>query len=216
MEKTVTQLEIQKKNKKRVSVYLDDHYAFGLSVFAAVRLSVGQVLSGETIEELKREDQDERAYEAAVRFLGYRARSIMEMRIYLREKKYPKPCRERVVARLKEQTYLNDEEFTRLWIENRKRLNPKGAFLLKQELLAKGVTEDLIDNALVPYDEEPAAAEALKAKLRQWKKADAVTLKKKIYNFLSQRGFSYDTTLAIVDRVFENGEWGMGNGEEGI
>lgn len=209
MEKTVTQLEIQKKNRKRVSVYLDDHYAFGLSVFAAARLSTGQVLSGDAIETLKREDQDERAYDAAVRFLGYRARSVKEMRIYLREKKYPKPCRERVVARLKDQTYLDDKEFTRLWIENRKRLNPKGTWMLKQELLQKGVSEDLVDEALSDYDEETYAARALIPKLRQWKKADFDTLKKKVYNFLSQRGFSYETTREITERVVENGEEGL-------
>lgn len=201
MEKTVTQLEVQKKNKKRVSVYLDDHYAFGLSVFAAARLSMGQTLSEAAIEALKQEDQDERAYEAAIRFLGYRARSVKEMRVYLREKKYPKPCRDRVIARLNEQKYLNDEDFARLWVENRRRLNPKGAWMLKQELLQKGVAEDRIEQVLAPYDEQAGALEALAPKLRQWKTLDKDTLKKKIYSFLSQRGFSYETTGDIVDRV---------------
>lgn len=201
MEKTVTRVEIQKKNKKRVSVYIDDHYAFALSVFAAARLSMGQTLTDEAIETLKREDRDERAYDAAVRFLGYRARSVKEMRVYLREKKYPKPCRERVIARLEEQAYLNEKEFARLWIENRRRLNPKGAWMLKQELLQKGVAEDLIDEALATYDEEAGASDALIPKLRQWKKLDEDALKKKIYTFLSQRGFSYDTTRDVTERV---------------
>lgn len=201
MTKTVTQLEVQQKNKKRVSVYLDDRYTFSLSIFSAARLSTGQTLSDQDIETLKQEDQDERAYEAAIRFLGYRARSVREMQQYLSQKQYPTTCRDSIISKLLDQRYLNDRDFARLWVEERRRLNPKGAWALRQELLQKGITDDLIDEALTDYDEEEAALTALTPKLRQWKKADDDTLKKKIYAFLSQRGFSYDTTLAMIEKA---------------
>ncbi|MBU1172543.1 MAG: RecX family transcriptional regulator [Proteobacteria bacterium] len=206
MERTITQLEVQQKNKKRVSVYLDDRYAFSLSIFAAARLGSGQRLTEEAVETLEREDLEERAYEAAVRFLGYRARSVREMRQYLSQKRYPAPCRDKIITKLQGQNYLNDQEFSRLWIEDRRRLNPKGTWALKQELLQKGITDDMIDTALAHYDEEEAAWTALIPKLRQWENADPETLKKKIYGFLSQRGFSYDTTLAMVDRALSEKE----------
>lgn len=199
MGRTITQLEVQKKNKKRVSVYLDDVYAFGLSIMIAARLFTGQVLSGDQIESLIEEDLDSRAYEAAVRFLGYRARSITEMSIYLAEKKFPESSRKKAVTRLVNAGYLNDREFARMWIDDRLRLNPKGTFMLRMELRQKGIDDGLIDEALVDYNEEEAARTALGPRLPKWQKLPEEALKKKIYSFLSQRGFSYETTLAMVD-----------------
>ena len=55
---TITDLQIQKRNKERVSVYLDGTYAFAVTIFVAAGLKKGQLLSEDDIEQLK--DQDER------------------------------------------------------------------------------------------------------------------------------------------------------------
>ncbi|GAB6095413.1 RecX family transcriptional regulator [Desulfatiferula olefinivorans] len=201
MDHTITQLTVQKNNKHRVSVYLDDRYEFSLGILIAARLSTGGILTDEEVTAIKREDEEARAYDAAVRFLGRRARSVREMRQYLSRKEFPPECTDHVIQRLEDKRYLNDRDFARLWIEDRLRLNPKGAFALRQELRQKGIDEVLIDEALSGYDETRAAMSALEPKLRQWENADPDTLKKKIYAFLSQRGFSYDTTLAVVETV---------------
>jgi regulatory protein len=201
MDHTITQLTVQKNNKHRVSVYLDDRYAFSLGLLTAARLSTGGILSDEEVTALTREDEEARAYDAALRYLGHRARSVREMRQYLSRKEFPPACTDVIIGKLEDRRYLDDRDFARLWIEDRLRLNPKGSWALRQELRQKGIDEVLIDEALCGYDESRAAATALAPKLRQWGKADEDTLKKKIYAFLSQRGFSYETTLTAVETV---------------
>jgi regulatory protein len=61
MGKRITNLKTQKRNRDRVSVYLDGDFAFGLALIEAARLHVGQVLSEEEIAELKDLDAVQRA-----------------------------------------------------------------------------------------------------------------------------------------------------------
>lgn len=209
MVKTVTDLMVQKKNKQRVSVYLDDSYAFSLSPMVAARLVEGQELDDEAIFRLTEEDELERAYHLALRYLGYRARSLAEMERYLKGKGFSPSCRKTTLDRLIQNRFVDDREFAGMWVENRKRINPRGAYALRQELLEKGVDEALIDENLDRFDETASAFDAVKKKLGLWLKLPPEDLQKKIYGFLSQRGFSYETTREVTERA-----WAIQRGDD--
>lgn len=208
MDTIVTKLEVQKKNKKRVNIYLDDDYAFSLSIIAAASLHKGQKLSFDKISELKEEDELSRAYNVSIRHLGPRARSIAEMKAHLSGKDFSSQTVSTIVDRLIREKYLNDTEFARQWIESRSRFNPKGTWVLKQELLQKGISDDIIEASLLEHDDTEAAWRSVRKKLDHWKTLDRNAFKKKIYTFLSNRGFSYETTLDIVSRIENDGEDG--------
>jgi regulatory protein len=204
MAQTITGLEIQKKNKKRVSVYLDDSYAFSVGLIAAAALFTGQELDERRIEELKETDEHERAYLDAIRFLGYRARSIAETKHYLKGRKFSSSTISLTVTRLSRENYLNDLDFSAQWIENRRRLNPKGGWALRQELKDKGVDDHVIDGLLSSYNENVAAFSAVEKKIDQWKSLDPDQVRQKIYTYLSQRGFSYETTLDVITKIISD------------
>ena len=80
MGRTITALEIQKRHKDRVNVYLDGEFAFGLPVIEAARLHSGQELSEEEIKALQAVDSLARAFDQAVRLLARRPYSTAEIR----------------------------------------------------------------------------------------------------------------------------------------
>jgi regulatory protein len=203
MGKTVTDLVFQKKNKQRVSVYLDDMYEFSLSPMVAARLVEGMELTEETIERLLSEDEMERAYSLALRYLGFRARSLYEMEKYLKGKRFSEACRTKTIQRLMENRFLDDKDFTGMWVASRSRSNPKGAYALRQELLEKGIDEQLIEENLDGFDELEAAFSAVQKKLGQWLNLSSDEIRKKIYGFLSLRGFSYETTREATERALD-------------
>ncbi|NDJ36558.1 MAG: RecX family transcriptional regulator, partial [Chloroflexi bacterium] len=86
---TITALIVQKRNKQRVNVYLDDTFAFGLALDEALHLRRGQVLTDEEVDRLKALDAAARAREAALNYLSYRPRSTAEVRDNLRGKDFP-------------------------------------------------------------------------------------------------------------------------------
>lgn len=199
--KTVTSLTTQKKNRHRISVYLDDSYAFSLENIIAARLTEGQILDETAISSLTHEDELERAWNLALKYLGIRSRSTLEIERYLKEKKFSSDCIKKTVERLKKNSFIDDVAFAEMWIENRIRLNPKGAYALKQELLEKGLDRTLIEEKLNRFDESPVAFDAVRKKMGLWCNLPHDDLKKKIYRFLSQRGFSYETTYETSARI---------------
>jgi regulatory protein len=90
-------------------------------------------------------------YEYAVRLLGSKMRTVAELKRLMRvrvEGEHSESWIESVIARLKEQRYLNDTEyataFTRLRQENQK----FGRRRVQQDLMAKGVHAEVIRKTL--------------------------------------------------------------------
>src|SRR5512142_1135762 len=83
----VTGLEPQVKHPERLNLYVDNHFALGLSVYVALNIRVGQELTGEELEALARAEQIEQAREMALRRIETRPRSEGEIRRYLISKK---------------------------------------------------------------------------------------------------------------------------------
>ncbi len=145
---TVTRLETQKKNPQRLNVYLDGEFAFGISRAAAPWLSEGDQLSQEKVQNLKRSDLLESAYQRALNYLSYRDRSEQEIRKNLVKKEIPEEIIQEVLDKLRQSTLVNDRAFARNWIENRSQFKPRGKKALSVELRQKGVAREIIEEEL--------------------------------------------------------------------
>jgi regulatory protein len=200
---TITSIEVQARNTRRVNVHLDGAYAFPLAMEVAVQagLARGMVLSDERIAELEAEDRWQKTYDAALNFLSFRPRSEDEMRRYLDKHKAPPNLRERVVARLKESKLLDDQAFARFWVENRDTFSPRSSRALRLELRRKGVDDRTIA-AAVSGDDADAAYRAGLKKMRLLATADRETFLRKLLPFLQRRGFGYETAREAVDRLW--------------
>lgn len=198
---TITALKIQKRDKERVNVFIDDEFAFGVTLTVAMGLRQGQALSDVEIETLKQGDERDKAYHRAVRLLGRRPRSQAETTRYLRDKGYPDEVIVDTLNRLVEQQYLDDKAFVQFWVENRERFKPRGERALRYELRQKGIADDLIEAALGDVDEAVSAWAAVEPKLNRWRNLAAADLKKKVVGFLNRRGFGYEIANQTFRRV---------------
>lgn len=203
MSGTITKLEIQKRNKERVNVYLDDQFAFGVMLSVALELKKDQFLSDADIERLQQQDDRHKAYQRALNYLSFRARSRVEIERYLRDKKYEPDVIAATVERLAGEGLVDDTAFAQSWVNNRERLKPKGARALRYELRQKGLSDTAIENALEEIDESEMAWRAIEKKLRQWQRFDEESFKRKAMGFLSRRGFPYEVTRETVERAWQ-------------
>lgn len=203
MPATISALEIQKRNKERVSVFLDGEYAFSLTLIEAARLHKGQALSDEEIATLQAQDSIERAVDQAVRFLSFRPRSTNEIRANLTQKQYPPEAIEAALERLARLGYVDDLAFARYWVGNRDEFRPKGPLALRQELREKGIPSSLCDQVLAEVDFADAAYRAAQRAIKRLRGLDQTTFRQKIYEFLARRGFRPDTIRAVTERLLE-------------
>ena len=203
MPATISALEVQKRNKERVSVFLDGEYAFSLTLIEAARLHKGQTLSDSEIAELRARDSIERAVDQAVRFLSFRPRSTSEIRDNLTKKQVPPEAIEAALERLTQLGYVDDLAFARYWVSNRDEFRPKGPLALRQELREKGITSRLCDQVLAEVDFADAAYRAVQRQVRRWNGLDQTTFRQKVYEFLARRGFRAETIRDVTGRLQE-------------
>lgn len=205
MEREITAIKAQKRNRQRVSIYLDGEYAFGLSRFVAGWLEPGRKLTEAEIVKLQEEDTYEIAFQKALQFINYRPRSVSETRRRLSEKGFEEEVIETTVNRLVEKHLLNDLQFARLWIENRNTFRPRSNSLLAYELRLKGVSDDLIAQALESFggDQTELAYQAGIKKAKQCQDENRLDFLKKVGGYLSRRGFHYGIVKPTVERLWE-------------
>jgi regulatory protein len=196
----VTALKYQKKNRNRVSVYLDGRFAFGLPDVVAVKLKTGQHLSDADIERLQREGSAEAAYSRSLDYLSYRPRSRAEIETYLQKRGFSEDEIEAVVARLERAGLLDDEAFARFWVENREQFRPRGLRALRYELRNKGVSDQIIERAVAEVDVADSAYRSASKKARQLGEVDQQTFYRKLVEYLGRRGFDYEVAREVTDR----------------
>ncbi len=151
----------------------------------------------------------EKLLQASIRFISYRPRSEKELRDFLskklaRWKVAGSGLITKVIERMRELDYVDDAKFTAWWVEQRQTFKPKGMRLITQELKAKGIDlrQFFRDRGQIDtLDEVEIAQRALKKKLALWMKLPSLERKKKLFDFLSRRGFSSDTIFRVIDEI---------------
>jgi regulatory protein len=210
-DRTITSLRFQKRDNERVNLFLDGAYAFALSAVVAAHLRIGQRLSEQEIEQLKTADLVSRGYNRALRFLAVRPRSQAEARRNLQAFR-PRDGRslaeaqiEAIIAKLHEQQYLDDREFSRFWVEQRNRFRPVAPRALRYELRQKGVNDGVAQEIINELSDAASACEAAaRSRLYRWQEeTNPSQFRKKMGGFLQRRGFDWDVAQEVIDRIWQ-------------
>ncbi|MEW5871381.1 MAG: RecX family transcriptional regulator [Chloroflexota bacterium] len=198
----MTALTVQKHNPQRVNVSLDGEFAFGLARIVAAWLEIGQELSDEKIAQLQAEDGREVAYQRALKLLNYRIRSEAEIRKNLKDHDVAEENIEHVIERLKRSGLLDDRAFAQTWVENRSGMRPRSRRALAYELSQRGIDSQVIEQSLEGVNEDALAYQAAQKRSRKLQSADWNDFRTKMYRFLAQRGFQYDTIRDVTARIW--------------
>ncbi|HUM69267.1 MAG TPA: RecX family transcriptional regulator [Chloroflexota bacterium] len=200
---TITALTTQQRNPNRVSVFLDGEFAFGLAAMTAVSLRIGQTLTAVDIDQLQQADELENAKQSAIRYIGYRPRSIAEVRTHLRNKGFADTAVDLACVRLQEVGLLDDAAFAQYWVEQRETFKPRSQLALQQELQQKGVSREIIGSVLTEVDETDAARQAALKQASRWQRLPEAEFRQKLSSHLQRRGFSYDLIKQIVNESWK-------------
>lgn len=142
--------------------------------------------------------------------MRFRPRSIKEMAQRLKQKGHRGFIIARVIDELEDKKLLDDRIFAKLWIGDRITLKPSGKSLLVRELKSKGVSDAVIEEAFErlggTYDEYEIVSPLARKKAALLKGIDEEKAKKRLLDFLSRRGFSYNTIWRVLKEIYKNVE----------
>ncbi len=192
----ITKIKTQKR-AGRYNIYLDGKFFLGIGQETLIKagLKKGQEISPSRLKKLKEKEAENKAWQRALKFLGYRVRSEQEMRDYLLRKEVDQKTIDQTIKLLIKQGQLNDQEFARVWIKDRQ-AKLKGPRLIYSELVKKGIGKEIIETGLKKWynskQERKIAQKAFEKKAGQEKE--------KIFQYLMRRGFDYDIIKEVLDK----------------
>ena len=200
----ISRIEEQKKKKNRVNIYIDGKFSIGLYIETVVkfRLYEGKEITPSQLIEMEFHENLINAKENARNYLSYRLRSQKELQDYLRLKKYNQEVIDIITNDFEDVGLLNDCVFAEMWVKDRSKRNPKGNFIIRQELKNKGISDLDIEKALKETDERRNAHKAATKAYKKYISND--NIKEKILTYLTRRGFPYYLSREVTEEIIEN------------
>lgn len=203
----ITGIEIQKRNKNRVNLYVDNEYLLSLQAELVYKynLSKNQEIDEEKLLEIARADDYEKAKNKALNSLSKVEKSEKKIREKL-SADFDEEVIEEVVEFLKKHELVDDERFAEMIVSNDLNFKRVGKNRIKQNLYTKGIKREYIESAISDIDSDVELENAIylaKKRLPKIKDKDINKVKNKLYQHLSYKGFSYDIIKSAIREVLE-------------
>ena len=208
----ITKIEIQKKNKERVNLFLDGEYAFSLSIELVYKedLNRNDEIDSEKLKVLAEREGAIRCKSSALRIIEKSYKTEKEVRDKLILKGYEDNSINKSIEFLKEYNFINDINYTKIFI--REKLKSQGSQKIKYALIQKGISKDNIEEELSNLNKENEKNVALniakkKLDIIKKKENDNYKISGKLYRYLISKGYEYDVTNEVVKEIMSLDEF---------
>lgn len=199
----ITKIEVQKRNKERVNLFLDGEYAFSISAELVYKehLKVNDEIDYNAIKGLAEKENFSRCKEAGLRIIERNYKTEKEVRDKLKQKEYEENAIEYSIKFLKEYNFIDDNYYAKAFI--RDKLSSMGSQKIKYNLAQKGISKEIIEKELINIDKENEkniALEMAKKKLEiiRKKETDKFKVSGKLYRYLISKGYDMSIVSDIV------------------
>lgn len=200
----ITAISSQRRNPNRYSIFIDGEFVLGIDkkTVEDMDLRVGKLVDEKDLKKITSQEELNKAQAYALMLLGYRERSLREIKIRMRQKGYEEKLVEKVVKYLKDRNLINDKRFTQLWAESRIKKG-YGRWRIQSELEQKGVNREITDEILKDLysgiDEVQVALDLVEKK--RWVSKEPPRLTERVSNLLRRRGFSFEVISNVVEKI---------------
>jgi len=201
---TIVEIRGISRGRQRLLV-LSDGREFLFSEESCERLGVTEGLEAtpELLQQLERAERRVNAHDAALRLLASRPRSENEMRTRLALRGIDPGAIEDEIERLRASGLLDDEKFANAWVEDRKRVSPRGRRMVRYELLGRGIDPEAAERAVEDIDDRETALILARTRARRTAVANYEAFFAKVGGFLRRRGFDYEVTAYATRQAWE-------------
>lgn len=144
----------------------------------------------------------EEAYSKSINYIGIRLRSINEMKVYLKSKKYSEEVINIIIERLIKNNLLNDAIFTQAFINDKLNFTTMGPYKIELELKKHNIDNNIISKCISTIDEDiiyEKINKLITKFIKSNKKYKGFLLKNKIYTNLINLGYSSSMILEVLN-----------------
>lgn len=198
----IEKYEFTKKNN--YNIYLSNGEVITLNerVITKNELLLKKEIDNELYVRLMHDNKVCEAFDAGVKYISIRFRSIKEMKDYLLKKEYPSDIVDEAIQSLISNTYLDDDRFTKAYIKDKMAFTSKGDYKIRMELSSLGIDNSIIDNNILTIDNDILINKMKKIidkDIKCNKKYNGSELRNKIYNHLINQGYSKEKVINVIN-----------------
>ena len=161
------------------------------------------LISAVLLDSINAESEELQCEAKAVAILSRRDHSVGELKRKLRQKKFSEDAISRVVSIYKKSGLLDDKSYAEKVVSRQLAEKPSGRpyliSLLMSKLIVRELAEETVDSLYQSEDELGLAVSALSKRWWQYSQFELEEARRKAYNYLSRKGFSY----GIAKEAFE-------------
>lgn len=155
------------------------------------------------IPTIDQHDMTEEAFGTAIKYISYRPRTEQETRKRLL-KRYANSTVEAAITKCYKNNLLDDQKFSEMWIESRTNSRPKSAYMIKRELITKGVSKQIAEEVIQSVDDNENALSAAYKKTRSISHLPKDQFIRKLMGHLLRKGFSRDIVRKTTNTAWAN------------
>jgi len=204
----ISKIEVQKKNKDRVNVYIDGEYAFPCSseVIFLHMIKVGEVVDPNNLQEIINMDNYIKCKNSALKIIERSYKTEKQIYDKLIEKDYDKPSIERALDFLKEYKLLDDEKYAKTYIKEK--IKEQGKNKIKYALISRGISDKIIQECLSLIDSEEEEKSAMYLGEKKYsilikREDDPKKIYKKLGDYLISRGYDFQTVKIVLNKILK-------------
>ena len=205
----ITKIEVGKRNKERVNIYIDEEYAFSISAELIYKenIKVKDKIDVDSLKKLADEDNYIKCKNTALKTSERTYKSEKELAQKLALKGYDDHIINRTINFMKEYNLLNDNNYATMYVKDKSR--NIGKKKIKYSLLQKGIDEEIIESELEKINNDEVKAIVYEMALKKYKvfskrENDNYKLTQKLYRFLMGKGYDYDLIKDVVKSIVKS------------
>ena len=205
----ITKIEVGKRNKERVNIYIDEEYAFSISAELIYKenIKVKDKIDVDSLKKLADEDNYIKCKNTALKTIERTYKSEKELAQKLALKGYDDHIINRTINFMKEYNLLNDNNYATMYVKDKSR--NIGKKKIKYSLLQKGIDEEIIESELEKINNDEVKAIVYEMALKKYKvfskrENDNYKLTQKLYRFLMGKGYDYDLIKDVVKSIVKS------------
>ena len=194
----ITKLEVQKNDKNRVNLYVDDEFYSGIpaELVYLEHLKTGLEIDEKDLKKIIFENEKSKAMSRVTKYIGSSLKTQKQIRDYLRKKEYSDDTIKFVMSKLVEYNCIDDKKYAQAYVLTYGK--KYGKLKLKSQLKVKGVSEEIIECVL--EDNKVDSIESVASKYLK-NKVMSYEVSQKLFRFLYSRGYEFDEINSYINKL---------------
>ncbi|WP_251860987.1 recombination regulator RecX [Clostridium sp. Marseille-Q2269] len=209
MSNIITKIEVQKRNKDRVNVYINEEFNFACSseLIYYHNIKKGKIIDENNLKDIIKEDNYIKAKSYGLKYLEKSLKTESQVKEKLYSKEYDDDTVNRVIKFLKDYEFMDDNKYCDMYI--REKLNIYGRNKIKYSLLNKGIKESIVIEKINAIDDEKEKKVAYKLSEKKYKviilrEKDKYKIYTKIWSYIISKGYSSNVAEWVINKLKSN------------